>query len=454
MENKLDNFESFIKQSLDNHEAPYNAASWASVSKALDGAKKPFYKTKGFIAGAAAIIIASTIFLSTPKDEKSNPNNNNESPRDYITQNNSTHTPTDNNNNPINSSVDNNVVVNNDNDRDYLTQHDNLTEAISDDNKTNENNSLTNQEHNSSPNINPTQSETPRDYITEEHKNNEENSATEIKDDKERDYNTHTPTPVERDYLANFDVTQQICEGTEVALKADLGKDIKSISWMVNGKFISNDRDYLYKPTNGKKQIRLVAKNDNGKIVSTKTKTIQVNNVPNPTLATVNDDYSLINKQTFELNDDYKNVTWNFGDGAVSNETSIAHTYPKQGNYNLNCVVESANGCTATLSQKVTIDGYYNIRRDFGFSPDGDGSLDLFMPAELKMIDKPIEMTIYSATTKQIVYQTNSVDKPWDGIDIKTGSMAPFGAYVWIVTLKNELGHDEVYKGNLTKASK
>ena len=61
-------------------------------------------------------------------------------------------------------------------------------------------------------------------------------------------------------------------------------------------------------------------------------------------------------------------------------------------------------------------------------------------------------MIVYDRSGKS-VFQTQSVNQPWDGRTLD-GSMAEFGAYVWIIRLTNELGNEEIYKGTITKATK
>ncbi|MEY3412442.1 MAG: hypothetical protein RIQ70_1130, partial [Bacteroidota bacterium] len=52
-----------------------------------------------------------------------------------------------------------------------------------------------------------------------------------------------------------------------------------------------------------------------------------------------------------------------------------------------------------------------------------------------------------------IMYQTEDASQPWNGIDKRTGQLAPSSqAYIWKVRLSNPLpGEPTEYKGTITK---
>ena len=76
---------------------------------------------------------------------------------------------------------------------------------------------------------------------------------------------------------------------------------------------------------------------------------------------------------------------------------------------------------------------------------------DVFIPVELKELNVPFELSIY-ARNGQRLYTTTSIDKPWEG-RMKDGSTCTFGSYIWVLTLTNELGNKEVYKGTVTNVN-
>lgn len=429
-------FESFVKESMENYEAAYNPSSWTAVEKALNSVKAPFYKSFGFIGGVAALLVAGIVYFSLPENTNNNEIANHEAnidvtPRDYKVDNNT------NTNNSINNNSTTNHNLPVDGDRDYITDNNETNptiihesnEAIADklNGKTIENKEAVGKEDPKIKVITPT---------------NPVNNIPNIED--KSSVNPENPTnDSPRDYALNFNVNANYCEGDKINLsaKADNGQNL-TYAWFVNGNPLANSRDYSFNAKPGKTSIKLVAKND-GKIVDEVTKEVQVAVKPSGSIIVDEDSKSLINQFELSLNDDFKSVAWNFGDGEISKSPEAFHTYPRQSTYNLNCTIENEAGCKATLEKQITVGGYYNIRKEHFFSPNGDGSLDIFMPEELTVINQPFTMSILNYRTKELLYQTNSLSNGWDG------SNQPNGPSIWIIELTNELGNKETYMGTV-----
>lgn len=437
-------FESFVKESMENYEAAYNPSSWTAVEKALNSVKAPFYKSFGFIGGVAALLVAGIVYFSLPENTNNNEIANHEAnidvtPRDYKVDNNT------NTNNSINNNSTTNHNLPVDGDRDYVADNNEANptivhesnEAIADklNGKTLENKEAVGKEDPKIKVITPTNPVSNVPNIEDKSSVNPENPKND--------------SP--RDYALNFNVNANYCEGDKINLsaKADNGQNL-TYAWFVNGNPLANSRDYSFNAKPGKTSIKLVAKN-NGKIVDEVTKEVQVATKPSGSLTLKEDDRALINQFEFGLDQEYKNVTWNFGDGEVSTNQDAIHSYPKQASYNMSCIIKNEAGCETKLEKSITVAGYYNIRKEHFFSPDGDGSLDIFMPEELTVINQPFTMNIHSRSG-ELLYQTTNLNNGWDGKNAN-GTLVPFGAYVWVIKLTNELGHEEVYKGTVVKAS-
>jgi len=81
------------------------------------------------------------------------------------------------------------------------------------------------------------------------------------------------------------------------------------------------------------------------------------------------------------------------------------------------------------------------------FSPNGDGTNDIFSPFISNIID-PIEMYIYNRWGELIFYSNDSVSDGWDGM--AHGKPAPIGAYAYILKTEEDLSIPKIYKGNVT----
>lgn len=432
--NGADGFESFVKKSLDNHEAPYTSAAWKSVASLLNKSAVPFYKTKGFIAAVSAVIITGVVLFSLPK-----------------------------NNTETKEIVSNDVVkekaISTDSEKVTVKNEAKTNKEIIVNEQTAHNDNVINNENKALP-------------ITELNLavNERDNSSVEDKTDDnplketqtKEDVSTETPaetngvesslvTDYRELFVVSFDTKLNACEEETLNLTPrEINKEL-TYQWLLNGKSISKEATAKVTLSKlGENNIDLIAYL-NGKRVGSRAKVINVSEKPKNTIGSNENKYSLINSRSFTTNNDVKAVTWSFGDGKTSNELAAKHSYKKQGKYTLSYHLTNNTGCSASYSKDIIVKGYYNIRPDHGFSPDGDGSLDEFLPEELKLINQPFEMVVYTRS-REIVYKTTSINNPWNGRDLE-GNMVPFGVYVWVINITNEHGEEELYPGTVTKAS-
>lgn len=146
---------------------------------------------------------------------------------------------------------------------------------------------------------------------------------------------------------------------------------------------------------------------------------------------------------------------WNFGEkgntpltslteGNSSSEQNPAHTYSKKGNYTVSLTVKNSFGCSASCSRNIKVEPSDDLLAPTGFSPNGDGLNDTWVPVALLEGNKNFILTIFSQSGK-MVYQTSDKNRPWDGANAKPGE-----TYIWKVTLKENNGEESSYKGLIT----
>ncbi len=140
---------------------------------------------------------------------------------------------------------------------------------------------------------------------------------------------------------------------------------------------------------------------------------------------------------------------WTFGDNASSTKKDPSHTYRKKGMYKVKLTAENSFGCQSVYTKTVAVDNDYNLLAPTGFTPNGDGLNDNFIPKALEIMNAEFTMSIFHKNG-QLYYETNQVSRPWDGRYMMDNQNAPGGAYVWVVQLKNKNGETEVYKGSVT----
>jgi len=128
---------------------------------------------------------------------------------------------------------------------------------------------------------------------------------------------------------------------------------------------------------------------------------------------------------------------WNFGDAAsgsqnTSNLQNTIHNYTEPGQYIITLFVTTDKGCVDSTSGIVTYLPEYTFYMPNAFTPDGDGLNDFFGPFGLGFDTDEYFFQIYDRWGK-VIYETNDINKPWDGTVLKTGNLAPFGVYTWSI---------------------
>jgi gliding motility-associated-like protein len=125
---------------------------------------------------------------------------------------------------------------------------------------------------------------------------------------------------------------------------------------------------------------------------------------------------------------------WDFGDPAALNgsNTSTAvnpsHAYSYVGEYKVNLVAISSNGCRDIASQLVEITPDFALYIPNTFTPDGNGLNDMFQPMGVGIDEENYRMDIFDRWGENI-FTSNSFRKGWDGT-VKGGSkIAPQGVY-------------------------
>lgn len=140
-------------------------------------------------------------------------------------------------------------------------------------------------------------------------------------------------------------------------------------------------------------------------------------------------------------------VFWDFGDGSTSTDLNPTHAYADTGYYAVTLIAYDANGCTDTIVQYIKIEEPYSFFIPNAFSPDGDGLNDMF-------IGKGIGIATYSMLIHDRwgnkIYETNDINKPWDGKVQSKTDMVQDDVYLYMITVVDVLGETYVYRGSVT----
>lgn len=151
--------------------------------------------------------------------------------------------------------------------------------------------------------------------------------------------------------------------------------------------------------------------------------------------------FTLLNGATGNITD----WVYTWGDGTVTNEPDGQHTYDGPGVYVITQTVTSAQGCTNGFSITVIVRDELRVYIPNAFSPDGDGTNDLFAPVGTGF--SSWELWIFNRWGEEI-FTTKDTGLAWDGQ--AGGKPVAIGVYPYLVKLKDANGFDHERRGHVT----
>lgn len=149
-------------------------------------------------------------------------------------------------------------------------------------------------------------------------------------------------------------------------------------------------------------------------------------------------------------------VSWDFGDSACGNNTSVlanpTHTFCKPGIYTVKLVTTNPSGCLDSVTYTVEIRNEYYYYIPNSFTPNGDGFNDFFGPQGTDALQsEPLNytMSIYNRWGEKI-FETENTSLPWTGVANDGGKVVEAGVYVYRIVFQNQLYSDKELVGSVT----
>lgn len=143
---------------------------------------------------------------------------------------------------------------------------------------------------------------------------------------------------------------------------------------------------------------------------------------------------------------DFMAVSWDFGDGSVSDEENPLHTYMREGTYVIIQTVTYPYGCVVTVRMKIVIEKGYDVMIPNAFTPNGDGVNDTF-GLQFRGA-KSVELNVYDTWGSMIYYEKGETIKGWDG-NLK-GKPAENGNYIYKISVVTFYGVAVNFEGPFT----
>ncbi len=181
----------------------------------------------------------------------------------------------------------------------------------------------------------------------------------------------------------------------------------------------------------------------------------EVKNSPKPTLEIESEIRYEKGVPTLKASTDASNsVQWTVNNLELNSTKSELDFNPfKAGTYSVS--VKTLNeGCIVSQTSKVNVDNEYNLMAVNAFNPNSlEPRNQTFIPFALTQRDVKFTLLILDPKDGGVMYQTEDASQPWNGIDKRTGQLAPSNqAYIWKVRIANPLpGESTEYKGTITK---
>lgn len=404
------NIENSFKDSLGNHEMPYNAAAWTSLSAKLD-AKMPTSPKSNFkwYATASTIVVIAVSSYFIFKTDEAIPTQN-----DVVTSQNEVATTE---NTSLNNENTNPVNQNNANVPQDLTEEQNSNDLSAPTVNVEPNN--INNENNLNPLTNNGGSIDP--ISTETYKNGDPLKIVEFEPGIKPASNLMLPTITD------------ICEGATFVVE-----NVNDEALLIEGP----EMHYIV-PANSKRTVRAKASG---------LHTIGSMNMETPrneffVKNAVTAEFSIDSENKFEnglpttkvvANATGINYSWIFNNQKVNGREANAHFYTK-GNHDISLTVTGSNGCTNTITKSIYVDEKYNLMAENAFIPtDTDPRNSTFMPFALKERNVNFVLRIYDTRDGHVIFESNDASNGWNGIDMKTGRMVAYEqAYIWKVIIEN-----------------
>ena len=233
---------------------------------------------------------------------------------------------------------------------------------------------------------------------------------------------------------------------------------ITGLIWDFDGYFsdTSGSTNYIF-TSSGSHSVTLAVYDVNGCRDSI-TQQVMVNSVPtasftpNPIVTSILN--PLITFTDYSTGDSLIDWQWSFGDNGSGSIQNPLYEYSDTGTYLVELMVTNKYGCTDTFTVTVIIEPEYTIHIPNTFTPNGDGSNDVFPAAVLNQfpgigLEREFEMYILNRWG-DVIFETKDISRPWDGKVNNGSSIAQEDVYVWIIYTRDHKDRKHKYLGHVT----
>jgi len=156
---------------------------------------------------------------------------------------------------------------------------------------------------------------------------------------------------------------------------------------------------------------------------------------------------------------------WDFGDGFIlpngtgnipngthgglttGDYINPVHTYTDSGTYEITLTVTNQYGCTDQISFELMVEGDYILFAPSAFTPNGDGTNDIFIPQGIGIDRDNYKLLIFNRWG-ELIFETENPDLGWDGT--YKSLMSQTDVYVWKIQTRDHKNLPHDYIGHVT----
>lgn len=139
---------------------------------------------------------------------------------------------------------------------------------------------------------------------------------------------------------------------------------------------------------------------------------------------------------------------WDFGDGSLDVTQNPSHSYLDTGKYCITLIVEDAGGnCSDTATKCLRVEAPPTFYIPNTFTPNSDGINELFYGEGTYI--KEFQMFVFDRWGNKI-FESNDIQKGWDGKVKGKGDLVQEDVYVWEVRLKDYQHKEKKYIGHVS----
>ena len=406
--------EDLFKNSLKDHELPYNASAWTKMSKKLDAKNSGSNGALKWSIGIAGIVLIAASYFFTQKE-------------------------------PISDKVQTAVIINKDENQTTENLEEKKVQIVDvvPDKSTSKKNE---------PKIEDSRL-TEAKTVNPIHETNIDEKVTNLKPPVYREVSTLNINPEKTNSPLKFDKPRDHCLGEKLTYTNLNNKSIYILSPSEELEEIGSS-DNITHPLleTGRYEIGILNKDQtfagSESFNVTVAKQLQINA----------DDYlsyesglPVLNLQAFTE----KEVQWSVnGKKIQENGNSNSCVLFDKGNYNIKASYKDGNGCQSTDEISFFVEKNYNLLAVNAFTPNSsDHRNNTFMPFALTKRDVAFNMIIIDPTNGAVIFKSSNAGQPWKGINKNTGDLVEENKpFVWKVVLQNpEIGERPEYMGTVVR---